>query len=246
LRHNRSGHLFQNRYKSILCEEDTYLLELVRYIHLNPVRAGLVKTISELDRYPWTGHKILVGKGACTGQNTRDVLERFSTQASTGAQGYREFITDGWKMGRRKELTGGGLRRSAGGWKGVYELKRSGTAWQGDERILGSGEFVSTVLKAGEEELHESEKFRKSGLTLEKILLRASKEAGVAVEDLRKKGRNNAIARAKSLAVYWAVRKLGISGQELSKRLGVSPQAVSKLAQKGQHFPEAKSVKLIS
>mgnify|MGYP002154995327 CR=1 FL=1 len=55
LRHQRSGHLFQNRYKSIVCEEDPYLLELVRYIHLNPLRTDLVKEIRELDSYPWSG-----------------------------------------------------------------------------------------------------------------------------------------------------------------------------------------------
>jgi REP element-mobilizing transposase RayT len=47
-RHNRrSGHLFQNRYKSIVCEEEMYLLELIRYIHLNPLRAGIVKSLEE-------------------------------------------------------------------------------------------------------------------------------------------------------------------------------------------------------
>ena len=50
LRHRRYGHLFQNRYKSIVCEEDVYFKELVRYIHLNPFRAKLVKTLSELDK----------------------------------------------------------------------------------------------------------------------------------------------------------------------------------------------------
>jgi len=49
-RHKRSGHLFQNRYKSIVCEEDAYLLELIRYIHLNPLRARLVKDLKELDK----------------------------------------------------------------------------------------------------------------------------------------------------------------------------------------------------
>ena len=55
-RHKRTGHLFENRYKSILCDEDNYLLVLVRYIHLNPIRAGVIKTIEELDHYPWSGH----------------------------------------------------------------------------------------------------------------------------------------------------------------------------------------------
>ncbi|MBI3015292.1 MAG: hypothetical protein HYY65_09590, partial [Candidatus Tectomicrobia bacterium] len=60
-RHKRYGHLFQNRYKSIICEEDPYLQELTRYIHLNPVRGGILKGLSELRRYPWTGHSAILG-----------------------------------------------------------------------------------------------------------------------------------------------------------------------------------------
>ena len=61
-RHRRSGHLFQNRYKSILCQEDAYLLELVRYIHLNPLRAGLVQDYHRLSKYPYCGHSALLGE----------------------------------------------------------------------------------------------------------------------------------------------------------------------------------------
>ena len=62
IRHRRSGHLFQNRYKSVVCEEDPYLLELMRYIHLNPLRANLVKDLKELDKYLWTGHSAILGR----------------------------------------------------------------------------------------------------------------------------------------------------------------------------------------
>ncbi|MHB8986590.1 MAG: transposase, partial [Eubacteriales bacterium] len=61
-RHDRAGHLCQNRYKSFVCEDEVYLLQLVRYIHLNPLRAGIVKTIEELDVYPWSGHGAIIGK----------------------------------------------------------------------------------------------------------------------------------------------------------------------------------------
>jgi hypothetical protein len=61
IRHRRSGHLFQNRYKSVVCEEDPYLLELIRYIHLNPLRAKLVEDLKALDKYPWTGHSAILG-----------------------------------------------------------------------------------------------------------------------------------------------------------------------------------------
>ncbi|MBC8466430.1 MAG: transposase, partial [Deltaproteobacteria bacterium] len=62
IRHRRSGHFFQNRYKSVVCEEDPYLLELIRYIHLNPLRVKLVQDLKELDNYPWTGHSAIMGK----------------------------------------------------------------------------------------------------------------------------------------------------------------------------------------
>ncbi len=61
-RHRKYGHLFQNRNKSIVCQEDVYLKELVRYIHLNLLRAGLVKDLKELNRNPWSGHSALAGK----------------------------------------------------------------------------------------------------------------------------------------------------------------------------------------
>jgi REP element-mobilizing transposase RayT len=61
-RHNRTGHLFQDRYKSILCDEESCLLALIRHIHFNSIRARIVKTIEELDRYPWSGHSTIIGK----------------------------------------------------------------------------------------------------------------------------------------------------------------------------------------
>jgi len=61
-RHRRHKHLFQNRYKSILCQEDIYLLELVRYIHLNPLQAKIVISPTEFDKYSHSGHSALMGK----------------------------------------------------------------------------------------------------------------------------------------------------------------------------------------
>src|SRR4030042_2418367 len=80
-RHRRIGHLFQNRYKSIVCEEEVYLLELVRYIHLNPLRASVVKTLGELDVYPWSGHCVLVGKKRNDWQGGDYVLRPFGKRA---------------------------------------------------------------------------------------------------------------------------------------------------------------------
>ena len=74
-RHKRYGPLFQNRYKSILCQEDPYLKELVRYIHLNPQRAKIVSTISDLGKYAYSGHSALLGKRKRDWQGLNDVLK---------------------------------------------------------------------------------------------------------------------------------------------------------------------------
>ena len=78
-RHRRNGHLFQNRYKSIVCQEDRYLKELVRYIHLNLLRGDLVKDIDELNRCPWSGHSALMGRVKRKWQDTEFVLLFFGS-----------------------------------------------------------------------------------------------------------------------------------------------------------------------
>ncbi len=154
-RHRRHGHLFQNRYKSILCQEDTYLLELVRYIHLNPLRAKLVKSLSESDMYPYSGHSALMGKVQRDFQNTNYVLRLFGKKVSAARQAYRSYVEQGIGQGRRPELVGGGLIRSAGGWAAVTAMRRAKDHMKSDERILGDGEFAQSVLDEAKERLEE-------------------------------------------------------------------------------------------
>jgi len=116
--HCRHGHLFQNRFKSILCQEDIYLLELVRYIHLNLIRARLVKDMDELDRYPYCGHSVIMGKVNNSWQDTEEVLGMFGEKVGAARRAYRAFVEKGIAEGRRQDLTGGGLLRSAGDGKG--------------------------------------------------------------------------------------------------------------------------------
>ena len=135
-RHRRYGHLFQNRYKSILCQEDPYLLELFRYIHLNPLRAGIVSDLRSLDKYPHCGHAVILGKRKYSWQNSEYVLRLFAKKVSTASSRYREFVKKGLAQGRRPELVGGGLIRSLGGWSAVKAMRKAGAYMKGDERIL--------------------------------------------------------------------------------------------------------------
>jgi REP element-mobilizing transposase RayT len=124
-RYNRHGHLFQNRYKPILCEQDAYLKDLVRYIHLNPLRAGLVKDLRELGSYPYSGHCVLTGKRKRAWQDRDYVLRYFGKRERDAKRGYMSFVSKGVEEGSRPDLVGGGLLRSVGGWKGLKELRDS-------------------------------------------------------------------------------------------------------------------------
>ncbi|MBW1939594.1 MAG: transposase, partial [Deltaproteobacteria bacterium] len=177
-RHKRSGHLFQNRYKSIVCEEDSYLLELIRYIHLNSLRAKSVKDLKELDKYPWTGHGAIMGKRRnplipCLSSKNRqekpekylaektieDVLLHFGDTVREARRRYRQFVKEGVDQGSRPELQGGGLVRSAGGDKRALLRRKREERELSDERILGSGDFVTTVLgKSHQADLKKCEK----------------------------------------------------------------------------------------
>jgi REP element-mobilizing transposase RayT len=119
-RHRRYGRLFQNRYKSILCQENTYLLELVRYIHLNPIRAGIVKDLKSLDRYAYTGHSIIMGKRKNPWQDTDSVLQLFGKSQYAARKKYRDFVEKGIGRGRNPEMTG--LRDGLAGRTLVYKL----------------------------------------------------------------------------------------------------------------------------
>ena len=120
-RYRRHGCLFRNRYKSILCEEDAYLQELVRYIHLNPLRAGLVDDLRELGSYAYSGHSALVGKRKRSWQDRDYVLRYFGQTEREAKTEYVSYVSEGVGEERRAELVGGGLLRSVGGWKRLNE-----------------------------------------------------------------------------------------------------------------------------
>jgi len=99
-KYKKIGHLFQGRYKAILCEKDSYLLELVRYIHLNPYRAGLVRKPSD---WTWSGHKEYLGQSENKVQDISEVLGILSDNIKHGVLKYQEFVQDGSRMGKKKD-----------------------------------------------------------------------------------------------------------------------------------------------
>jgi len=118
-RYGKEGHLFRGRYKAILCDKDSYLLELVRYIHLNPIRSKVVK---ELEKYRWVGHLGYLGRVKDDLIDEEFVLSQLGNDKRIARRRYRQFLLEGLGLGHEDKY---------------YEVK--------DQRFLGADEFVERI-----------------------------------------------------------------------------------------------------
>ena len=232
-RHRRYGHLFQNRYKSIVCDEDVYFRELVRYIHLNPVRARLVKDISALGRYPWSGHRALMGREHNPWQGRAYVLSWFGEQEATARRAYQRYMREGVDQGRRPELVGGGLVRSLGGWSQVRSMRKKGGRVLTDERILGGGAFVEKVLNEADEKVHYQFTAAGRRSRIAAVIQEACDQEGINEKELRMGSRRGQISAVRSDIARRLVKEYGIPLAEVARQVGVTTSAISNMLRRG-------------
>jgi len=245
-RHRRHGQLFQNRYKSIVCQEDTYLKELVRYIHLNPLRAKIVSNIAELNKYPFCGHSVLLGRRKHDWQDSKYVLAYFDRTMKGARKKYLEYVESGIKDGRRPELVGGGLIRSLGGWQEIRKNPlRKGDRIKGDERILGDNDFVTRVLSGAEERFERRYRLKRLGYDFESTLKKVLGIYDLEREDLFSRIRRKPIPDARALLCYWGVSDLGLTKVYIGQQLDMTPQAVGYAADRGKGIAEHNHIKLL-
>jgi hypothetical protein len=211
-KYNTTGHLFQGRYNSILCQQEVYQMELIRYIHLNPVRAGLVQKPEDYRwssylNYLWDNEEDIIAK------NT--ILERFSKDESKAKRMFLQFVNDGVAQNHRLDFG-----------KGT------------DPRILGSPDFVNSVkdkLK-GKKSHNDHENYfcthRLKKVPLFDILKIISKTIKVSSESITSDGREQKVSEARSLFVYFAVRYCGYKIKELGEYLKRDPSSASLMVKK--------------
>jgi REP element-mobilizing transposase RayT len=228
-RHKRYGHLFQNRYKSIVCEEEVYFQELVRYIHLNPLRAGLVQNLVQLDRYPWSGHGVLMGKVKYSWQDADYVLSWFGKKVGQARRTYHRYVSEGIKQGRRPELVGGGLIRSLGRWSAVQSLRRSGQEVLTDERILGTDDFVERMLGEADPKARRLFSSRLRDKEVLQFMEERCGKDGISVRELQMGSRRGMIPGIRSDLAWKLARGWGFSLAEIARQLGVSTSAISQI-----------------
>jgi REP element-mobilizing transposase RayT len=245
-RHKRNGQLLRNRYKSIVCQEDRYLKELVRYIHLNPVRAGIILNLEELNTYPYCGHSAIVGQTERSWQDVNYVLGYFGRTREAARRAYLFYMQAGLDQGHREELVGGGLKRSLGGWSEVKKAVSMGQAhMMSDERILGESDFVDAILSQAKERYERGYELKIRGYDLHKVARRVAEVCGMEAHEVLSKGRQQDKVRARSILCFWAVRELGMPLADVARTLEMSMPGVGYAVERGKIIAQNNNYRLI-
>jgi len=209
-KYGRAGHLFQGRYKGILVEKDAYLLELSRYLHLNPIRAGM---LTSPERYKWSSYPGYVWKGKeVPWVEYVWVLSQFGSDRGRSKKKYREFVS-----------------------RGLQETNNNPFNDLYGQVILGREAFIEKtkgLLKGKEvsQEIVERKRLRDHPRP-EDILSAVTSKFGAGIDILKGKGaRNNT---AKKMAIYLIKRYSGLGNQEIGELFGgMHYSAVSKSSAK--------------
>lgn len=229
-RHKRPGHLFQNRFKSILCQHDRYFLTLVKYIHQNPLRAGLVKNLDELRLFPWCGHAGLLGDNAFKWQDRNSVWQNFDTDVERSVQAYLELmqsdLSDEEMSNSRYGII---MKAKEGDWRRIASMSEK-EKLHADVGILGDNYFISHALsKAAMCISNDDEDFEFTALTKQ-----AADIFSIPVEMIFTKRRQAKVIQARSVICAWSVDIFQRTAEELSLRLDIHKRTAYRMVNNGR------------
>lgn len=218
-----------------MCEEDAYFQEMVRYIHLNPLRARIVRDLAQLDRCRWCGHAAELRNDGYPWQDRKYVLAWFERREVDAVRAYRNYVREGIPRGRRPNLAGGGLIRSLGGRAEVRAVRRRQEPMLAHPRILGTGPFVERMLQAGDERLQTARNRAKQLRAAQTANRQACAQAGIGQEELRQGSRRHRIRVVRTQLALLLVTDLGLPLADAVRLLGVSTSGIAKtLARTGK------------
>ena len=170
---------------------------------------------------------MLMGKNRNEWQETNYVLGQFGPGKMKAVRAYRRFIEEGKRLGRRPDLTDGGLIRSLGGWSRVLSLRAKGEKMEHDPRILGGGDFVRAMMREADERLARQMGNRGRKKSIEELVRKMCKEVGVKEEELKGGGQRRKVAEVRGKIAYFLSREMGIPMAEIGRNLGVGTSAIA-------------------
>jgi hypothetical protein len=170
-----------------------------------------------------------MGKEENGWQDRGYVLSWFGESTKRAVEAYRRFVEEGIPLGRRPELVGGGLIRSAGGWSQVQSRRKTDEGMLSDERILGGGPFVGAVLEDAEERIrHQLPVSRRFG-EARRWTREACEDGGVSEEELRSGSRRGLVSGLRRHLVLRFIHELGLPQADASRLLGVTTTGIAKI-----------------
>ena len=229
-KHKRVGHLFQNRYKSTICDKDAYLLSLVRYIHLNPVKAHMIE-YKDLRRYKWSGHREILEEREEGLIERQEILGYLASREKEAIGRYRDYVKEG--LYEKEDFEGGGLFRSGEGKWGVRGRKNEEREMY-DDRILGNGSFVENVLENFDEADQVSSKLR----NLDEMIEKVSQYYNVNKKDILET-REKSVRDARKVVVYLGNQYLEKSLVDMGRLLGIRDTAAGMAKKGGREIVES-------
>ena len=225
-RHERVGHLFQNRFKSIIVQAEEYLMDLVRYIHRNPLRAGLVKFPEYLESYRWSGHRGILHRSTFRWMKRKEVLDHFPGDEHQRVSAYTGFLENDHSENSRSCLSSGCFAVSS---KGLIPVGQSGAdAGYGEGfRLLGTREFGLSVLKRLKEMDDRTFRTRSPSHDVIISLVRLVEDHWKLTEgSLRSGGRRESAVHAREALSFLLIDSLGLTLSDSASIVGVSRQGV--------------------
>jgi biotin operon repressor len=205
-----------------------------------------VKDLNQLGKYPFAGHGVIMGKLDHAWQDWKAVLAFFGKQTGPARRSYSAFVAEGLNQGRRDDLSGGGLVRSAGGWAAVKAMRKANIHAKSDERILGDGDFVTEILSKSDDAYEARYALQAQGIDVDSIAQRVALLLEMDMQEVWQPGKYQRLVSARSLLCYWAVRLLGVTMASMARRLGISTVAVSKSVDRGARIAKENGYELIS
>jgi chromosomal replication initiation ATPase DnaA len=147
-------------------------------------------------------------------------------------------------MGRRSDLTGGGLIRTLGGWKELKAFRSLGIHIKSDERILGDSDFVESILEEQNERLEQRYRLQMQGYDIDRVAERVAKLFELKPQEVLGSSKQPHRVKARSLLCYWAAKDLEIAGADIARRLKISQSAVSRAVARGERIAADMDVEL--
>ena len=230
-RYQRQGHVFQNRFKSLLIDEETYLLRAVRYVLLNPVKGGIVAGLDELETYPWTSYPALMTRSAPRLGDVDFTLRLFADGREAARRELRQWMLDGIKNQDPFELL---VELSSGRPpKALMDDLRAALIGERDSYVVGDSAFISSVLATAKAPRPAMQRFA-GGWGIDTLLARVCQEMDVDGDEIRLGRRFTAASDARGATAWLGVTYLGFSMTDLAFSLGVTRPAISKALSRGR------------